>query len=440
MTLFKIKNFILVLLYSMTYFLCYIYFLNYYFEYLHFPLFMPSGLLLFISFIISAAPSLLYKGYKSISSFISTFIFIVLYIPTIITFALAHNDSSVNIIKIQFVYFVSMCLLFIADRVVFVTSGKRFPQIISFRSILLLTIICSVYSLYVFRGNLKLVSFANVYTLRSANIDIGIDTVTRYITAWLNSLFIPVCALHGILNKHYFYFLVGVSSSLALYMCTASKSTILMPFIMLGLYFLLSISRKADIFSSMIITLTLLMLGLLLVLNFQGMDSPLAMLASIIILRVIATGGILNVLYYEFFLDHPNTYYSHIGPINFFTNWYPYGDVSIGQVIGAYFVSDDLNANANFWASDGIASIGIIGVLVISIILFVIVVFLNTISKRHNQFFLILLFIPLLGTLLNTSLFQTMWSGGGFFITLLLLLLKTENKSFICCRDNTITS
>lgn len=426
MFLYKIKNILLALIFSGIFYYCYVYFLNFYFEYANFPLFKPSAMLLFCSFIISAVPILLHKGFKSVSSIISIFIFIILYIPTIITFALALNEPIENVLFIQFIYFVSMCLLFLADRFVLTNSKIHLFKFISFRFVMILTVICSLYPLYIYWGNLKFVSFSDVYVQRFANADIGADTITRYLMSWLNIFLIPICLIYGVINKNLFFFFVGTLSSVILYMTTAAKGTILMPFILLGLYYLLSKTGLKNIYSALILSLSVSMLGLLILTSYQGTDSPLFMAASILIMRVVATGGILNLTYYNFFLDHPHTYYTHIGPINAITGAYPYGNLQLGEVIGQYFIGD-INVNANFWATDGIASIGLIGVLVISVVLFLLLILLNTITKRYNKIFLVLLFMPFLATLLNTSLFQSMWSGGGFFIIILLLCLKTNN-------------
>jgi len=115
-----------------------------------------------------------------------------------------------------------------------------------------------------------------------------------------------------------------------------------------------------------------------------------------------------------------------VRPINALLGSYPYGDMPISRVLGQYYWTEDMNANANFWATDGIAAMGLVGVFLISLVFCLFLIFLNSITKEYNKIFLILLFYPFLSTLLNTSLFQTMWSGGGLFIIILLLFLKTD--------------
>jgi hypothetical protein len=141
-------------------------------------------------------------------------------------------------------------------------------------------------------------------------------------------------------------------------------------------------------------------------------------------MRTLSIGGLLNVMYFNFFSSHPYTYFSHVNIINFFTGIYPYGNKGLGQVVGSYFLSDDLNANANFWATDGIASLGVVGILLISILVYYFLVLINGVSKGLNIVFVSLVFIPLIGSLLNTSFFSTLLTGGGFLLIFSLMFIE----------------
>jgi hypothetical protein len=376
---------------------------------------------------LAALPSVFYNGFKEISSFIAIFIYILLYIPTIVCVAIGLNIDPVTKFIVQLVFFASITLFLLADRIILFKQNKRFKKFISFKFILILTILFTLVPLYVYRGNLRFVSFNEVYTQRFSNMDIGDDLFTSYITTWLSSLLIPLCVLYGIITKKMLYFLVGLGSSVILYMATASKGTILMPFILYGLYFLLVRFGLKNMYSVLLLSLAGLM-SLLLVVT-TGPESPIFIVTSILLWRVVGTGGHLNFIYYDFFTTHPYIYYSHIGPVNAITHSYPYGDLVISRVVGQYYWTAEMNANANFWATDGIASLGMLGVLIISVVFFFLLILLNSITRNYNKMFLVLLFIPFLGTLLNTSLFQSMWSGGGLFIMLLLFFLKTDYKS-----------
>ena len=420
-----LQRVIVAFLFSIFYLLGYVFFLNRFFDYAGFVLYDKNLFFITFSCIISILPIIFYRGFKSISSIISVFIYILVYIPTILTFALGLNTSIFHIVYIQLLFCSIMCFLFLADRFVLVRNfdNKKFA-FISARIFLILTIISTIYLLYIYKGNLAFVSIKNVYEHRLANRIVGTDIVTRYLSLWLSSCFIPICLIYGLMNKKRFYFIVGTVTCIAMYMTTASKSVLLLPIILFGLHALFSRFGVHQIYSSITILFSLSIIVLLLISPQPG--SLIFYFSSLLMWRIIGCGGHLNLWYYDYFSNHPQTYYSHIGPINFFTKSYPYGNLDVGQVVGRFYWTEDMNANANFWATDGIAAYGLAGVIIISIVFFFIIVLLNTITKKFDKRFILLLFIPFIVKILNTSLFTAMWSGGGIFIIIFLLFCKSE--------------
>jgi len=437
----KIKQYFFTTIYCITYILSYVFFLNPAFEYFGFVLYEKDLFFMAFSCVIAVIPIIFYRGYKSISSTISVFIYILVYVPTILTFALGLNVSIFRIIEIQFLFCSMMCLFFIADRFVFIRNfdNQKFA-FISARFFLILTIILTIYVLYIYKGNLAFVNIRNVYEHRFANKIIGSDVVSRYLLSWLSTFFIPVCLIYGLMNKKKMYFIVGTAACIVVYMATAAKSALLLPFFLYGLYVLISRYGVNQIYSTITLLLSFAIIALLLI--SPQKDTLLSYFSSLLMWRIVGCGGHLNLWYYDFFSDNPLTYYSHVGPINFFTESYPYGNLDVGQVVGSFYWHDKMNANANFWATDGIAAYGLTGVIIVSLVLFFIMVLLNTITKKFDKRFILLLFIPFISTLLNTSLFSTMWSGGGIFLIIFLLFCKKEfysnsnSKKYITTNEN----
>lgn len=422
---FTFKNILLALLFSIVYILCYKYFLYHWFEYAGFPFYEKHWTFILFSCVVSIMPISLYRGYRAISSLIAVIIYILLYIPTILTFALGSNEPISQIFWIQLVFMGAMCLFFVADKFVLVRSfDNRKFGFVSARFFMILAIISTLYLLYIYRGNFVFVSFKDVYIQRTANNMIGTDTLSKYLMSWLVSLFMPICVIYGLFNKKYSYFIVGCIASIVIYMATAAKGALLMPVILLCLYILLLKERVKDVYSYIVLLLSFSLIGLL-ALSPQPI-SIIFYISSLFMWRIVGVGGNLNLWYYDYFTNHPQTLYSHIRPVDFFTQSYPYGDLGLGQVIGKHYWSQNMNANANFWATDGFAAYGLTGVVIISFVFAFVLIFLNTISKKYDKLFLLLLFIPFLGSILNTSLFSTMWSGGGFFIILLLLFIRRD--------------
>ena len=386
----------------------------------------PSIIMLVASFLLSCIPILFHSGFRSISSFIAITIYLLLYIPTILTFALGLNAPTEKVIFIQFIFFVSMCLLFLADRVRCFHFKIAPVKFISFRIFLVLTIVFSLYVVYIYSGNLRFVSFEEVYIQRASTQDIGSSMVARYMQAWLKTILVPLCLIYGLFNKKLSYFIAGSLSCIILYMATASKSIILVPFLYVGLYYFLIKINLKNLYIAFAVLLSLIMLIFLLIASNELKKTHLSMASSIILMRVVGVGGLSNLLYYDFFEEHPKTYYSHIRPVNALTDSYPY-DESLGETIGFYNYNKVVNANANFWATDGVASVGIVGVFIISVVLSFFFILLNSVTNKYNKKILIFAYIPFIGVLLNASLFQAIYSGGGLFMTLILLFLKPRH-------------
>ncbi|SDQ73554.1 hypothetical protein SAMN05421664_2383 [Chryseobacterium soldanellicola] len=375
------------------------------------------------TFILAVLPVTLHSGIKQISSFISIFIYYILYVPIIITFFYNKEGSISYVMFLQFLFMLSMSLLFVADRVKISGSFVLPSNIKPFKVILVLTWLCTAYIAFVYRGSLNFASYEDVYIQRSATQQLGQDVFTAYCGAWLANVFIPICATYGLFAKKRIYFFSAILGSTIIYMSTADKQILLFPFIIFGIYKLLIKSSLKNSFS----TIGLGLISLMTITLITG----LSIFSALFWMRILGNGGLLTNYYHKFFTDHPNTHYSHINVINAITHGYPYGESSIGQVVGKEYWSDEMNANANFWATDGIAAIGDGGILLSAFILFCIFIIFNKISLYYNKIFLICILIPFLGTLMNTSLFTSLVTGGGFLVFLFLSLENTVKNTYI---------
>lgn len=421
---FIIVNVLLSVIYSSSFIFAYKAFLFPNFEYAGFTYQFRSEGFVALTVLIAALPVLIYRGYKAISSFICVFIYIILYIPIVITYGIGSKLDISQILSYQITFMVCMTILFFSDRI---NLGDTFlikTNFNLFKMVLILTILGSFYMLFKYRSNIRLVSFAEVYELRSANEDLGGDFFTRYFSSWLSTVLIPLCLAFGIVGKRPVYFIVGSLCCLIFYMTTAAKGTLLFPVIYLILNFLLGGKRIYKMYSVMTIALSLVIIYLV---NVNVVGSVSFIVTSLLLMRTIGNGGMLTMWYDNFFLQNSYTYYSHINIVNFFTKSYPYGEFGVGQVIGKAFWSEQMNANANFWATDGIAALGLTGVVIVSLVFFFIFIFANAFTQYYNRRFLALVFVPFIYTLLNQSLFSTMWSGGGFFL-IMFFSLKNSSK------------
>ncbi|MCG7280442.1 hypothetical protein MHJ94_03940 [Chryseobacterium taklimakanense] len=296
--------------------------------------------------------------------------------------------------------------------------------------LLVLTWFGTAYIAFVYRGSLSFVSYEDVYAQRSATEALGKDVFTAYFGAWLANVFIPFSASYGLFAKKKLYYISAVVASIIFYMATADKAILLFPFIILGIYRFLRNKDLKNSFSAIGLGFS----GIMMITLATGFS----IIAALFWMRTIGNGGLLTRLYQEFFMNHKTTYFSHVNIINALTQSYPYGNRGIGQVVGQQYYTKEMNANANFWATDGIASFGDSGIIVASIIFFFILLWFNKITSRYNKVFIICVLIPFISSLLNQSLFSSLLTGGGFWIMFILSFKSTLHNKFINENSNNI--
>lgn len=405
-------NVAIATLYALVYWRCYVAFLHPHFGYAGYDLFQREPLFLTTSLVITILPVLCFRGIRGVSSAIVVFVYLLLYVPIILTFALGSSKPLEEITTIQLTFLAGMTLLFLADFVIIRNPVKLDLGIDLMPVVLTLTIVSTAYILFVYREGLRFSSFGDeLYELRAANESLGAGVLTRYLSSWLTTVFMPLCLSFGLRAGRHRYTIAGVLACLSLYMGAANKLVILLPFVYVGFYLVLR-KRLAAMLPVAAVSLSAIITALAAM--TPGTTAFFA--AGIVLHRTIGNGGQLTMAYYDFFSFYERTGLSHVHGLNLFTRPYPYGPLEIGQVVGQFYWSPLMNANANFWATDGIAGMGLSGVVVISVLATALFVVMNSVTWRHDLFFSVLCFLPFVTTLLNQSLFSSFWSGGGFFL------------------------
>lgn len=412
-------NVVATVAYAVVYVAAYVYFLNFFFDYMGYGLQSRDASFYVQSLLIAVAPVACYRGCQAISSFIAVAVYLLLYIPVILTFALGSELTTAQITGVQLVFMGSMVLLFLADAVL-VRSPVLGSDLNLIMPALVLTILGTLYMLVVYRGNLRLVSFVDVYAQRVANEVVSGNIVTRYVSSWLGSVLVPICLAYGLVGRKPWYVITGTVACLTFYMATAGKIMILLPAVSVGLWVMLSRNRVHWLYPSIAGGLSALIAGLLTVTKQVGGLSFLA--SAILIQRTIGNGGQLMMAYHEFFSFYPQTDYSHVMGIRLLTHPYPYGSDGLGQVIGKFYGNAEVNLNASFWATDGIAAMGLAGVVVMSVVATALFVLINAVTRGYDRGFVVICFASFIMTLLNSSLFSSVWSGGGLFLILFFLV------------------
>jgi hypothetical protein len=413
-------NLTLALAYAAIYMWCYVEFLNEHFEYNYFPLTHRGTAFLGFALVTTILPIGCLRGIRAISSVIAVLIYLLLYAPIVLTFALGSDLPVLEIALVQLTFCAGMSMIFLADLVVVDAPLSLDAGVNLFPVVLVATVAATVYVFFVYRGNLSFAAFGDVYTQRSANESLGASLLMRYVSTWLTTVLVPICFAYGLLTKRPHYLLVAVATCVILYMAAANKIIILFPAAYLAIY-LIARNRTAWLYPMFLGSLSI---AIVLAVKVAGTGTVAFFGSSILLQRTVANGGMVTRLYHEFFSVHPQTAYSHVSGLDKITQPYPYGALGVGQVVGQYYWAPDMNANANFWATDGLAAMGLMGVLFASVICSLMLAAMNSVTRRYDTLFVLLCCIPFVSTLLNQSMFSSFWSGGAFFLMLFFLFNK----------------
>lgn len=281
------------------------------------------------------------------------------------------------------------------------------------------------YIIILFKDNL---TFANifssdeVYDLRSDGQKIEQQSAAAgYLILWLSNSLLPFVFSVGLINKNKVKIIIGIVGLVILYMTMANKQFIFSILYLFLLYRLFNIKKKQKIliFVSTITILVILLLLLSKFLNISGINEVVFILSGIVLLRTVYTSTFMSIYYNSFFENHPYTYFSHLSGVNKIIE-YPY-DKTLGIEVGSYFTEfDNYNANANFFITDGLSSIGLLGVILMGFFASFIFYIFDSFAARNSLVFSILLLSCSAIALMNVSMFTTLISGGLLFFIYLI--------------------
>lgn len=405
------------LIYAAIFHYSYIRFVYPVFEYASYLYFTPSVTCLLLTYLLVAAPVVAYRASLAPAAYGAALIFSLCYVPAQLILLFNWQRSDGELALVQASVAASMAILLRASAfggnaaVAPVRANRHLSALLG-----VLTAVSVVVFVLNYRQHMRLVSFEDVYDLRFESTDIDKGTFVNYLTTWLSYCFLPFYFARGVLRKTPIDIGIGLVGSLLIYAAMGSKAAILMGFIIYGLHLLFG-SGKNFLFR----LLVALSVGVILIVSLLPDEGPLLWVKSILLLRVLGTSGWTMSTYYDYFTTNGFTFYTHIGPINAMTGAYPYGEYSLGQVIGLrYSGSAEANFNANFWASDAFAALGIAGVPVVTAILCAVFFTINRSAKGYSTQFVVLWLSGFWLALLNLPLSVALLSGGGLMTVLLL--------------------
>ena len=367
-------------------------------------------------------------GVRRPSVLIYWILYLVVYVPSIFVPAFLALRPTWEINLQQIVLFVSFWITGLGCKLkplkipVLKVSSKLFWLIFSITAILL-----TIWVVVAFNGRLKLVSVSDVYGQRSEANELLEKGYLAYALVFLSGFINPVLLALGIFKKKPYLFFIGTMGQLLIYSAAANKSVmasiIFIPFMALLLF------KNRGSFGLVLSSSLAILLGLLYFFGKANADTQgfAFAITSLVILRTVAVPGLVMGEYAEFFATHPLTYMSHIHGVDKIIK-YPYG-TDIGHELGLYYTGNpEVNANANFWCTDGIAAFGVIGLLTASVACALFFWALDSSSSRVDVRFsaMIVSFTAL--TLANASLFTTLITGGAVLLMLFFKFMPSDGS------------
>ncbi|WKZ12695.1 MAG: hypothetical protein QY320_01520 [Gammaproteobacteria bacterium] len=274
-------------------------------------------------------------------------------------------------------------------------------------------------------GNFQLAGIDEIYDVRAAGSErLGGNVLLVYALNWLNALVLPFVMAYALFARRKFLLLVVAACYVFLFGVWGSKASLLAP-IFISLIYLL-VRQRADRVS------WLLPLGLAAIILSPALiptPNDLMQLArdwavQIVPQRTFSSSALLIVQYLEFFTVNPNTFGSHVSVVReFLPDVYP---AAIAPTIGWYTYGGPMTANANFWATDGIAGFGLPGIPMLSVICALVFWLLDSATRHVAPSFSIVAMAYIGTNFADTGLFTTLLTGGLLFLVLLLHLVPID--------------
>lgn len=353
------------------------------------------------------------------SSFILIIVYIFVCLPAIVAMVGFENMLEKNryILLVALVLGFGISCLLIRG---FEKNDLNVTREYSSKFILLLILswyICLASMLYSSIGIMSFAGLDSIYEQRE--IGAAKNLFEGYVQTYFGYVFSPALLTIGLQKKKYIYIVLGCLGAVLLYLVTAEKAVITYPIFIAALFHMLK--NKNKLYSTAVFILLIFSIFLLFGAFFHESFETAEFIAWYLGVRTLLTPGAFIVHYADYFSETGYTYFTHISGVSNFIDiptqylasarW-----PSIGHLVGEDYLNiPTLNANANFMASDGIASAGIVG-LFFSLILFAIfLIILDRVAKGVSATISLPILLPIALTLTNGSLFTVLLSFGGLF-------------------------
>jgi hypothetical protein len=308
----------------------------------------------------------------------------------------------------------------------------------SFDHALLAAWVVSCILIFISYGSvMNFASFADIYTQRLTFTETT-GGISSYVISHFSAVFSPALFALGLFRKQLWLSAIGLIGFVIVYAAVASKTAAAMPVFLLVMFFIISaVDGRFQSAGFLTGALCALVVGLM---AMTGVGIPGAEAAyDLVLFRTIAIPALTFSQYFEYFGTFGHTFWSNIRGFDLILTppaalesnptW-----PDLGGLIGEfYYGTHQIQANANLFASEGVAAAGAWGALIIGLVLGGWLRLVDWLSRAWDHRFVIVVLFPIFNSLTNGALSTTQTSFGGALWLLIFLLYqprKTAGPTF----------
>lgn len=380
--------------------------------------------------ILLAIPSCLLPSTISKPSSLFVFVtFLFVYVPSIVITIGNYEDSLDTYGVLLATFCIGFSIVCISSSMIGggEGSGRDVPTAILGLGMLVVWLIFCLVLLNTYLPMMSFVGLNDIYQQRE--LGAATSLFMGYIQVYFAYMVSPFLFSYGLVKKNVLYMAIASAGFLIMFMITAERTVILLPFVIFIVYKVCAKSMNSYMHIAMFIVFSTV---LNFVISLFYLDSDVVdKLGFYFLTRTIALPGILFSQYYDLFSKLGFTYWSHVtgvgsmvGVPDAYANdakWPMLGKIVAERVIGV-----ESNSNASLFATDGAAALGAVGVFVICIIFALWLVVLDSVGSRWNKAFVISALFPVSYALTNGSFFTILSSFGGLLWVVLLFMASRK--------------
>ncbi|WP_375390897.1 hypothetical protein [uncultured Sphingomonas sp.] len=277
----------------------------------------------------------------------------------------------------------------------------------------------------VFGGSMSLAGLDEVYEQR-ATAATASSAAISYVMGTMSGAINPFLLVVGLSRRRPYYVAMALAGQLVIYSTLAGKVVLGSTLLMIGSLLVFRHGKVA--FARIYATVLAFAVMGPFITTPRVAGGLINAVSDLVYFRILVLPGVLVGAYSSYFLDYPVTYLSH-SLIGRPFSTYPYGELSVGQVIGRYVTPgvtvDAKNYNANFIAADGIAGFSTWGVPVIFLLAAGWLWLMSKLVGQENRPIVCAMLMPFVVSLADASLFTAILTGGGAAAAILLYLFRS---------------